>query len=240
MAQEIQLPEQIRQASVTVIIPTLNEEDGIEKTIRSIPSDELAQMGCALEILVVDSGSRDCTVELARGAGAEVVHEPRLGYGRAYKTGFAHAKGDIIVTADADLTYPMEDIPKLLRMFEAENLEFITTDRYAYIEDGAMSRLHRLGNGVLNVATRFLFRIKLRDSQSGMWVFRKELIDGLVLRSDSMALSEEIKIEAADFLKCRWKEVPIRYRVRLGEAKIRSWKHGFGNLLYLFVKRVAR
>ncbi len=230
----------ITQPTISVVIPARNEKDGIEKTIRAIPSDKLKEMGYEVQILVVDNDSDDGTGELARKAGAEVVFEPRHGYGRAYKTGFAHARGDIIATMDADMTYPVEDIPKFMKLLDEQNLDFITTNRYAYMEKGAMSSQHRLGNAVLNLVARLLFQISLKDSQSGMWVFRKAILNNTVLKANSMALSEELKIEAIYFLRCRWKEMPIQYRVRVGKVKLRTWKDGFGNLFYLIKKRVVR
>lgn len=187
------------------------------------------------EVLVVDTDSRDRTREIAAAKGALVVPEPRRGYGRAYKTGFERASGELIATLDADMTYPASDIPKLADRLEAGPLDFITTDRFADMAPGAMSAKHRLGNKVLSVATRLLFRVKVRDSQSGMWVFRKAILPGLVLESDGMSMSEEIKIEA--FKKVRAAEMPITYRVRVGEVKLQSWKDGLGNLKYLFKKR---
>jgi len=230
----------LNMKTISVVIPARNEKDGIEKTIRSIPKDELEKMGYEVQILVVDNDSNDGTGELAKKAGAEVVFEPRLGYGSAYKAGFAHARGDIIATADADMTYPVEDIPKFIKLSEEQNLDFITTDRYAYMEKGAMSSQHRLGNAILNLVARLLFQISLKDSQSGMWVFRKDLLNKAVLKANSMALSEELKIEAIYFLRCNWREFPIQYRIRVGKVKLRTWKDGFGNLFYLIKKRVVR
>jgi len=235
-------PQEIKELrrTLSIVIPARNEKDGIEKTIQAIPRDELVQMGYEIQILVVDGNSNDGTGELAKMAGAAVVLEPRPGYGKAYKTGFGCALGDIIATADADTTYPVEDFPWLIKIFKEENLDFLTTNRYGYMEKGAMSFLHRFGNGVLNLTLKLLFRLNLNDSQSGMWVFRKNLLDKAVLRSDSMSFSEELKLEACYFLKCRWKEVPIQYRVRVGEVKLRTWRHGLGNLLYLIIKRLRR
>lgn len=227
-------------SKISIIIPALNEEEGIEGVIRAIPKDELCSMGFDVQILVVDGDSRDKTRELATKAGAEVIIEPRRGYGRAYKTGFAHATGEIIVTADADLTYPVEDIPKFVKILEQENLDFITTNRFAYMDKDAMSLRNRIGNIVLNLATRLLFRLNLKDSQSGMWVFRKDLLNKAVLKANSMALSEELKIEAIYFLRCDWREFPIQYRVRVGKVKLRTWKDGLGNLFYLIKKRIIR
>jgi len=226
--------------TISIVIPARNEKDGIEKTIRTVPREELERMGYEVQILVVDNDSNDDTGELAKKAGAEVVFEPRHGYGSAYKTGFAHATGDIIATTDADMTYPVEAIPRFVRLLREENLDFITTNRYAYMEKGAMSSQHRLGNFILNFATKLLFQIGLKDSQSGMWVFRKDLLNKAVLKANSMALSEELKIEAIYFVRCNWREFPIQYRVRVGKVKLRTWKDGLGNLFYLIKKRVIR
>ena len=227
-------------SAISIIIPALNEEEAIEDVIRAIPKNELEKMGFDVQILVVDGDSQDRTRELASKAGAEVIIEPRRGYGRAYKTGFAHATSEIIATADADLTYPVEDIPEFVRMLQDENLDFITTNRFAFMERDAMSLRNRIGNSILNLATRLLFRVNLKDSQSGMWVFRKDILDSLVLKSDKMSFSEELKLEACHFARCRWKEVPIQYRVRIGKIKLRGWRDGFWNLLYLVKKRFTR
>ena len=181
---------------LTVVIPARDEKEGIGKTIRAIPKAELERMGYQVQILVVDSSTDNLTAEIAENAGAQVISEPRIGYGRAYKTGFAHAEGEIIATADADMTYPVEDIPKFVRMIEEENLDFITTNRFAYMDKGAMSFRNRVGNSLLSLAMRLLFWVKVKDSQSGMWVFRRDILDRVVLRSDKMSFSEEFKIEA--------------------------------------------
>lgn len=217
---------------VSVIIPTMNEEKGIGLVIDDVKK---ALASRPHEILVVDTDSKDRTRAIASERGAVVVDEPRRGYGRAYKTGFEKATGDYIATLDADMTYPASDIPRLLDMLESQGLDFITTNRFANMEKGAMGAKHLFGNRVLSLTTRILFRVKVKDSQSGMWVFRRSIIGALDLKSDGMSLSEELKIEA--FRKVRAAEVPITYRVRVGEVKLSSWKDGLGNLRYLFRKR---
>ncbi len=216
-----------------MVIPTMNEEKSIGMVI-----DEVKKAigdSRSFEVVVVDTDSKDRTREIAGEKGARVIDEPRRGYGRAYKTGFEQAAGDFIATLDADMTYPAEDIPGLLDMLESEGLDFITTNRFAKMEKGAMSAKHRFGNWVLSVTTRILFRVKLKDSQSGMWVFRRSILGSLVVESDGMSYSEELKIEA--FKRAKAIEVPISYGVRMGEAKISSWGDGLGNLKYLFKKR---
>jgi glycosyltransferase involved in cell wall biosynthesis len=187
------------------------------------------------EVLIVDTNSKDKTREIAVSKGALVIDEPRRGYGRAYKTGFEKATGDVIATLDADLTYPASDVPALVDMLDAKGLDFITTNRFARMERGAMSAKHRFGNWVLSTTMRLLFRAKLKDSQSGMWVFRRAILPNIVLESDGMSMSEEIKAEA--FKKVRTAEAPITYRPRVGEVKLSSWRDGLGNLRFLFHKR---
>jgi len=223
-------------SKISVIIPTMNEEGSIGLVIDEVKKSLEGRR--PYEIVVVDTDSTDKTREIASSMGALVVEEPRRGYGRAYKSGFERSSGDLIATLDADMTYPAYEIPALADKVESGDLDFITTDRFARMEKGAMSRKHRLGNKVLSVTARVLFRAKIRDSQSGMWVFRKGILNKLELRSDGMSFSEEIKLEA--FVKCRAKEVPISYRIRIGEVKLDSWSDGLGNLRYLFRKRFRR
>jgi glycosyltransferase involved in cell wall biosynthesis len=216
----------------------MNEEESIGEVMDTI-NKVMKEGNLEYEVLVVDTNSKDRTREIASEKGAKIIDEPRRGYGRAYKTGFEKAEGEVLATLDADCTYPAEDIPHLVKMLEDENLDFITTDRLSKMEKGVMSTKHRFGNWVLKFTTNLLFRMKIRDSQSGMWVFRKKILDKIYLTSDGMPLSEEIKIEAWR-KKLRAKEVPIIYRIRKGEVKLQSWNDGFKNLKFLFKKRFSR
>ena len=135
---------------LSVVMPALNEKESIEAVVEAVPSAELNAMGFDVQIVVIDNGSEDSTGELARKAGADVIVEPRAGYGRALKTGFANATGEIIATGDADGSYPMDDIPRLLAILESEKLDFITTNRFAHLERGTMSSRNRLGNRILS------------------------------------------------------------------------------------------
>jgi glycosyltransferase involved in cell wall biosynthesis len=219
---------------VSVVIPTMNEE----KSIGTVLDDVNRTMSASeydFEAIIVDTNSKDRTKEIALSKGAKVVEEPRRGYGRAYKSGFEKSTGEIIATLDADCTYPAEDIPKLCGMLLTENLDFITTDRFADMEEGAMSGMHRFGNKVLTTTSRLLFSVKYNDSQSGMWIIRRSILSELKVEDDGMPFSEEIKIEA--FRKVRSKEVPIVYRKRVGEVKLSSWKDGWKNFKFLWKKR---
>jgi hypothetical protein len=228
-----------KNGTVSVVIPALNERDGIVRTIKAVPVDELEKLGYGVQVVVVDNGSTDGTGDLARSAGAEVVYEAKRGYGHAYRAGFAGASGDIIATSDADATYPVEDIPRLVKILDDDRLDFLTTDRFARMQPGAMSTRNKIGNAVLSLATRLFFGINIKDSQSGMWVFRRKILDGMVLKSNT-PLSQELKIEACHFMQCPWKEVPIEYRPRVGQVKLGGWKVGLTNLMHLAGKRIAR
>jgi hypothetical protein len=100
-----------------------------------------------------------------------------------------------------------------------------------------MSAKHKLGNWMLSTTGRVLFMARIKDSQSGMWIFKKSILPRLKLTSDGMPLSEEIKIEAFTKSDLKSREVPIEYRVRVGDVKLSSWKDGWRCLKFLFKKR---
>jgi len=219
--------------TISIVIPTLNERDGIIETIRRIPVRYVELMGYKCEIIVVDGGSTDGTREVAGRLGAKVILEPKRGYGRAYKTGFLHATGDIIITLDSDGSYPSEYIPRLAKLLDTGMYDFITTNRFAFMESGAMSFIHKIGNKVLTLIARILFNIDIEDSQSGMWVFRRAVLNSIMPESNDMRFSEEIKIRA--FLRVRSIEVPIPYRKRIGKPKLRTLRDGISNLVHLLI-----
>ena len=224
---------------VSIVMPALNEAACIEEVVSSVPVDEFAQRGYDTEILVVDNNSDDGTGELARKAGARVVYEPQRGYGCAYRRGFKEAKGNVICTLDADRSYPVSILPEMVENLFHDDLDFISTNRFAFMHNGVMSRKNRFGNVILTLASRALFRVPFRDSQSGMWVFRKEILEDMKLCATGMALSEEIKIEAGWRLRARCIELPIHYGYRSGSPKLNAWRDGLGNLLFLVRKRLS-
>jgi glycosyltransferase involved in cell wall biosynthesis len=217
-------------------MPALNEEEGIAKAIQSIPIRKMRDRGYEVEILVIDGGSKDRTVELAGKAGATVIIAER-GYGRQYKKGFREAKGEIIVTGDSDGSYPFEDVLSYIEYLEKSMLDFITLNRFAKMEKDAMHISNKIGNFGLTLFTDLFFGLRLKDSQSGMWVIRKRILEKLNLTSNGMPFSQEIKIEA--FRKVKSAEIPGKYRERLGETKLLKIKDGFGNLFALLVKRFS-
>ena len=229
---------EVLPVSVTVLLPTRNEEEALGATVDAIPRGWCE----SLEIMIVDGLSTDRTREIALEKDVRVHLEPRKGYGRAYRTGFVVASNDIIVTMDADCTYPAELIPELVKRLIDEDLKFITCDRLSMAESGSMSGLHGFGNWVLSFTARVLFGYGIKDSQSGMWVFRKDIFENEKMRptNDGMPLSEEVKILARKHLgKKKAIEISVPYRERVGEAEIHTWGDGWKNLRFLYAKRVG-
>ncbi|HXA49218.1 MAG TPA: glycosyltransferase family 2 protein [Candidatus Acidoferrum sp.] len=219
--------------SITVIIPCLNEEQGIERILRAMP--EFVD-----EVVVVDNNSTDRTSEVAASLGAKVVREDVRGYGRAYKRGFANATSDLIITLDGDHSYPVDALSYLIEAFRHLEVDFLNASRFPVRDSRAMSFKNKFGNLVLSVVMSLLFFRWVRDSQSGMWVFRRSIVRDMKLESDGMAFSEEIKIEAILNSKIRFGEISIQYSSRVGETKLNAWRDGFQNIAFLLKKRFLR
>jgi glycosyltransferase involved in cell wall biosynthesis len=221
-----------KSQKITVVIPCLNEEQGVERVLTKMPD-------YVDEVIVVDNGSTDRTADVAASFGAKVVREDVRGYGRAYKTGFAKATGDIIVTLDGDQSYPPDAISYLLEAFLHLDVDFLNASRFPVRDRAAMSFKHKIGNLILSMAMSALYFRWVRDSQSGMWVLHRSILGDMKLEADGMAFSEEIKIEALKRRGRRFAEISILYTSRLGEVKLNPWRDGFYNLWFLLKKRFS-
>jgi glycosyltransferase involved in cell wall biosynthesis len=225
--------------TVSVVIPALNEAENIEHVIESVPRADLLALGWQTQIIVVDNASTDGTGDLARAAGVDVIFQPVRGYGSAYKAGFDAAVGEVIVTGDADRTYPLDHLPELLTTFVQRHLDFMTTNRLIDSNSDAMKPSHTWGNRVLSLVSRALFANGVADSQSGMWVFRSSLWPVLDVRATGMAFSQELKNEAFR-RNFRCAELPIEYRKRGGQVKLNALRDGWSNLTQLFSHRLRK
>ncbi len=216
---------------VTVVIPCLNEEEGIQRVLSRIPK-------FVDEVIVVDNDSTDATGAIASRMGARVIKEAVRGYGRAYKTGLMHAQGDIIITLDGDHSYPVDSISYLIEALLHSKVGFVSASRFPIQNPDAMSLTSLVGNIALSLMTSILFLRWIRDSQSGMWIFYRDALQKMSLESDGMAFSEEIKIEAITRAEIGFKEIPINFSNRRGEKKLQPWRDGWNNLVFLFKKRL--
>src|SRR5205823_11554656 len=174
---------------ITAVIPCLNEEVGIGKVLGEVPP-------FVDEIIVVDNGSTDRTAVIARDMGAHVISELHRGYGKAYKSGFSRATGDIIVTLDGDHSYPVDALSYLLEAFMHCRVGFVSASRFPMLNDAAMTPKHKFGNRILSLAMSVLFLRWIHDSQSGMWVFRRYAPVRTQLVWDGMGFRQAMKIGA--------------------------------------------
>jgi glycosyltransferase involved in cell wall biosynthesis len=221
-----------KEHRITVVIPCLNEEIAIDRVLDGLPA-------FVDEVVVVDNNSTDRTAEIARSRGAIVVTELSRGYGRAYKRGFSIATGDIVITLDGDHSYPLDALSYLIEAFLHSKVGFLSGSRFPTVNPDAMSLKHRIGNRILSIVMSVLFLRWVSDSQSGMWVFRRDILPRMKLTSDGMAFSEEIKIEAIRNREIGFREISIDYSQRIGEKKLEPWKDGVRNIAFLIRKRFS-
>jgi glycosyltransferase involved in cell wall biosynthesis len=217
---------------VSVVIPCLNEAETIAECVSQALA-VLAVNGLEGEVIVVDNGSTDGSGELARTAGADVVEEPRRGYGSAYLAGLAAAQGDYIVMVDADLTYDFGEIPGFVRELEA-GADVVIGNRMQNIKPGAMPLLSRLGNPLLSGFLNVLHRTNVHDAHCGMRALRRDLVPVLNLRTVGMEFASEMVIRATrEHLDVR--EVPIALHPRVGESKLSPFRDGWRHLRLILV-----
>lgn len=185
---------------ISVVIPALNEEGVVGKTVKSVPVTELKDKGFKVEVIVVDNASEDHTALEAEEAGARVVRENKRGYGNAYQKGFQEARGDIIVMGDADGTYPMEMIPEFIKPIVEDGYDFVIGDRLnGMMDDGAMPALHRyIGNPILSKMLNILFKNNINDTHCGMRAITREALQRLDLGASGMEFAIEMVIEATE------------------------------------------
>jgi glycosyltransferase involved in cell wall biosynthesis len=218
---------------VSVVIPCLNESENIEECVRRALAG-IEASGVPGEVVVADNGSEDGSAELATAAGARVVRETRRGYGSAYLAGFAAARGEYIVMADADLTYDFAEIPRFIEHLDAGG-QLVMGDRMDNIHPGAMPWLHRyVGNPVLTGILNIFFRTGINDAHCGMRAVRRDVLPQLDLRTTGMEFASEMVIRASKE-KLDIREFPIEYHPRGGESKLSSFRDGWRHLRFLLV-----
>ncbi len=218
---------------MSVVIPCLNEAVSIQRCVQNA-AKALRDAGRLGEVIVADNGSDDGSPELAQAAGARVVREPRRGYGSAYLAGFAAARGEYIVMADADLTYDFGDIPRFVEKLDA-GADLVMGDRMRGIQPGAMPWLHRyVGNPVLTGILNLFFRTGVRDAHCGMRAVRREALEQLDLRTTGMEFASEMVIRAGKE-QLAIEEISISYHPREGSSKLSSFRDGWRHLRFLLV-----
>jgi len=205
-----------------LIIPALNEASSIGNLLAAMPRYLFDQ------ILVVDNGSTDSTAEVARAAGAEVIREPRRGYGRACWTGLTALRQEVSAVAfiDADLSDDPADLEQLLSVLESGGWDLVIGSRLLGGADpGSLTWLQRFGNWLSTLLIRWVWGVKFTDL-GPLRVIRRQSLDRLALRDRDFGWTVEMQARAAQ-LRLRVTEIPVRYRRRRsGQSKISGTLRG--------------
>jgi hypothetical protein len=232
---ELDTPESGGELEVSVVIPCLNEEEGITHVVAEALAG-LADSGLGGEVVVVDNASEDRSAELARAAGARVVYEPRRGYGSAYLAGLAAARGRYVVMADADGTYPLDRIGAFVSKLR-DGADLVMGSRFkGKIHAGAMPWPNRyIGNPLLTGMLNLLFGSGVSDAHCGLRALRRDVVGDLRLSATGMEFASEMVIKAGK-RRLRVEEIPIDYHPRIGESKLSrfsdAWRHVRFMLVY--------
>ncbi len=224
---------------ISIIIPALNEEGIVGKTIKDIPVNKLEELGFETEIIVIDNGSVDNTAQEALDAGAKVIHESNQGYGNAYKRGFKEFSGDLVVMGDADGSHPFEMVYDFIEPIVNDDFELVVGSRMnEMMENGAMNPLHKhVGNPLLTFILNLLFKTDFTDTHCGMRSIKRESLEKLNLRTSGMEFALEMLVDASQ-KNLRITEVPISMKKReAGETKLRSFRDGWRHLSFMLSRR---
>jgi len=234
----MQVAAQLQPANIelTVLMPCLDEANTVGTCVRKA-IEACRAAGIEAEVLVADNGSRDGSPELARAAGARVLHVEERGYGAALRAGILAARGRYVVMGDADDSYEFQDVPRFLERLRAGD-ELVMGSRFrGVIHPGAMPFLHRfLGNPVLTWILNLFFGAGITDAHCGMRGFSRDAIIGLSLRSPGMEFASEMVIRAAQE-KLRIGEVPTSLRPdgRGRRPHLRTWRDGWRHLRFMLL-----
>jgi glycosyltransferase involved in cell wall biosynthesis len=220
---------------ITLVIPCLNERETLSRVIAEAFAG-LARSGLDGEVIVADNGSIDGSREIALRSGARVVDVPIRGYGAALHYGILAAKYSVVAYADADLSYPLLQIPALVQpLLDGESDFVLGTRMKGKIANKAMPLLNRyLGTPVLSFLIYRLFGLKTSDCNSGMRAFKRESYERLDLKALGMEYASEMLVKVSQ-THLRFKEVPIDFRKdeRKRAPHLRPWRDGMRHLKLL-------
>lgn len=228
---------------ISVIVPMYNEEENVLNTLAKI--DEILRKKYQnYEILAVDDGSQDDTFKLAGEFASKtphvrvLQHNVNMGMGKALRTGFEDAEGDIIVTVDADLSYDPSFIPELVSELDDESVDIVVGSQYmegGKTEDIPFFRLFL--SKIANKIVGYAMTGDLSTVTGVLRAYRKEVLDSIELESNGTAINPEI-LSKANAVGFKIKEIPVTLKGReLGESKIRLKSTTISHLLFTFYEK---
>ncbi|MFM7785262.1 MAG: glycosyltransferase family 2 protein, partial [Gammaproteobacteria bacterium] len=213
---------------LSIVIPCYNEQATIASVIEAVR----AAPGGEKEIIVVDDCSTDGSGALLDGALREridhLVHHPvNRGKGAALRSGIARATGDIVIIQDADLEYDPRQYPQLIEPILQGKADVVYGSRFMGGEPHRVLYFwHRLGNGFLTLLSNMFTNLNLTDMETCYKVFRREIVQSIVIEEDRFGFEPEITAKVAK-LRCRVYEVGISYYGRTyEEGKKIGWRDG--------------
>lgn len=219
-----------RNKKISFYFPCRNESEHLESEVKRLPS-------FVEEVIIISNRSTDKTVEVARGLDLKTIVDDRtkkgIGYGYAHMTGLAAATGDIIITADADGTYPIDKLAEMINFMLDNDLDFVSCNRYPLTERDQVGWILQLGVKTLNLETSILYNTPIKDILSGMWLVNSKVKDKLNLTEGDWNLSPQIKINAALNKDIKFKEYHIKVNNRLGRTKQKYLKTGLSHLYWI-------
>ncbi|MHC1686989.1 MAG: glycosyltransferase family 2 protein [Methanothrix sp.] len=211
----------------SLVVPAYNEEKGLPLVVQEY-------LDFVDEIIVVDDGSNDGTFQAAKElAGRKTKlfrHEVNSGKVAALRTGVAHATGDIIIFTDADNTYPARYVPDLVR--EIENGGDLVLGARLKSRDN-IPAFNRLGNNIFSFLATYISCMRIKDSQTGMRAFRRQMFDKLDVKAKGLEFETKMTVRAAK-LGYKIVEIPIEYRERVGKSKLQPVRDGARMIAALF------
>lgn len=203
----------------SLVIPAYNEVEGLPLVVREY-------LDVVDEVIMVDDGSSDGTFQAAQALVCGKVkllrHEVNQGKVAALRTGVLQASGDVIIFTDADNTYPARYVPQLVQEIE-KGADLVLGARIQAREN--IPAFNRLGNNIFSFLATYISCIRIKDSQTGMRAFRREMFDKLDVKAKGLEFETKMTVRAAK-LGYKIVEIPIEYRERVGKSKLNPLKDG--------------
>ena len=218
---------------LTILMPCLNEEKTIAECITKAKSF-LMSNDIVGEILIVDNGSTDNSVKIAKSYNVRVIIENKKGYGNALISGIKNAKGKYTIFGDCDCSYDFSDLAKFIDKFNL-GYEYVNGNRFkGGIEKGAMPFSHKIGVPILSVLAKIKYKVPINDFHCGLRGFKTEIAQNINFLSTGMEFATEI-IEKFAKLNAKMTEVPIiLYKdKRNRKPHLNTIKDGFRHLKFI-------